>query len=102
MRHHNSVFHGVLKAVPWDVFDRLVEEHEADWRVRRLSTKSQFVALLYGQLEGAVSLREIAAGLERATRAVFTTSGPRRRGARRWPTPTRCARARCLPNCLRR
>jgi transposase len=64
MRHHNSVFHGVLKAVPWDVFDRLVEEHEADWRVRRLSTKSQFVALLYGQLEGAVSLREIAAGLE--------------------------------------
>ena len=29
-----------------------------------LSTKSQFVALLYGQLEGAVSLREIAAGLE--------------------------------------
>ena len=30
MRHHNSVFHGVLKAVPWDVFERLVEAHEAD------------------------------------------------------------------------
>lgn len=63
MRHHNSVFHGLLKHVPWDVFDRLVEAHEADWRVRRLTTKSQFVALLYGQLEGASSLREIEAGL---------------------------------------
>jgi len=32
--------------------------------VRRLSTKSQFVALLYGQLSGASSLREIITGLE--------------------------------------
>jgi hypothetical protein len=64
MRHHNSVFHGVLKHVPWDEFDRLVEEHGADFRVRRLTTKSQFVALLYGQLAGATSLREIASGLE--------------------------------------
>ncbi len=64
MRHHNSVFHAVLKQVPWPVFDRLVAAHQADWRVRRLTTKSQFVALLYGQLEGASSLREIEAGLE--------------------------------------
>jgi transposase len=63
MRHHNSVFHEVLKHVPWDVFDALVETHGADDRVRRLTTKSQFIALLYGQLEGAVSLREIEAGL---------------------------------------
>lgn len=64
MRHQNSVFHSVLKHVPWPVFDRLVEEHGADARVRRLTTKSQFVALLYGQLSGAVSLREIVTGLE--------------------------------------
>lgn len=63
MRHHNSVFHGVLQGVPWDVFDRLVEAHGADWRVRQLTTKSQFIALLYGQLEGAASLREIEAGM---------------------------------------
>jgi hypothetical protein len=63
MRHQNSVFHGVLKHVPWGEFDRLVEEHGADARVRRLTTKSQFVALLYGQLAGAVSLREIVAGV---------------------------------------
>src|SRR5260370_10062502 len=64
MQHHNSVFHGLLKYVPWDVFDRLVVAHSADRRVRHLTTKSQFVALLYGQLEGASSLREIEAGVE--------------------------------------
>src|SRR5437879_12101367 len=63
MQHHNSVFHEVLKQVPWDVFDRLVAAHGADRRVRQLTTKSQFIALLYGQLEGAASLREIEAGL---------------------------------------
>ena len=63
MRHHNSVLHQVLKQVPWSAFDRLVEEHGADWRVRRLSTKSQLVALIYGQLSQAASLREIEAGL---------------------------------------
>lgn len=63
MRHENSVFHGLLKQVPWGEFERLVEAHGADARVRRLTTKSQFVALLYGQLSGAASLREIVTGL---------------------------------------
>lgn len=64
MQHQNSVFHEVLKHVPWHVFERLVEEHKSDHRVRRLTTKSQFVALLYGQLSGAASLRDIEAGLK--------------------------------------
>jgi IS4 transposase len=59
MRHHNSVLHGLLKHIPWAYFDQLVEEHQADARVRRLTTKTQLVALLYAQLSGAVSLREI-------------------------------------------
>jgi hypothetical protein len=59
MRHHNSVLHGLLKHIPWSYFDQLVEEHRADARVRRLSTKTQLVALIYAQLSGAVSLREI-------------------------------------------
>jgi hypothetical protein len=63
MRHQNSVFHAVLKHVPWHVFDRLVDEYRADARVRRLTTRDQFIALLYGQLAGAESLREIEGGL---------------------------------------
>jgi len=80
MRHHNSVFHAVLQGVPWDIFDRLVAAHGADWRVRRLTTRSQFVALLYGQLEGASSLREIEAGLESQQSRLYHlgVSAPRR------------------------
>jgi len=63
MRHENSVFHQLQQHVPWSVFDTLVDEHKADHRVRRLNTKSQFLALLFAQLAGAASLREIEAGL---------------------------------------
>jgi IS4 transposase len=63
MRHHNTVLRDILKLVPWQRFEALVEEHDADGRVRRLSTKGQFLALLYGQLSGASSLREIVTGL---------------------------------------
>ena len=75
MRHQNSVFHDILKHVPWDSFDRLVEDHGADWRVRRLSTKDQFIALLYGQLSGASSLREIAGGLESHSARLYHVGG---------------------------
>lgn len=63
MRHHNSVFHDLLKRLPWARFEQLVWAHGADKHVRRLSTRDQFVALLYGQLSGASSLREIVGGL---------------------------------------
>lgn len=63
MRHHNSLFHQLLQVVPWDRFAEIVEHHGADRRVRRLTTKSQLVALMYGQLTGSQSLREIEQGL---------------------------------------
>ena len=75
MRHHNSVFHDLLKRVPWGEFDRLVEAHDADRRVRRLPTKSQLIALLYGQLSGAVSLREIVAGLASQEARLYHVGG---------------------------
>ena len=64
MRHHNSVLHGLLKHIPWSYFDQLVEEHRADAGVRRLSTRTQLVALLYAQFAGLVSLRELETALE--------------------------------------
>jgi IS4 transposase len=64
MRHQNSVFHSILKHVPWADFDRLVEEHEADSRVRQLTTKSQFAAMLYAQLAGISSLRQLVSEME--------------------------------------
>ena len=34
MRYQNTVFHDMLKGVPWSEFERLVEAYEADYRVR--------------------------------------------------------------------
>lgn len=75
MRHQNSVFHDLLKHVPWGVFDQLVAEHKADKHVRRLPTKSQFIALLYGQFSGAASLREIVGGLESHATGLYHVGG---------------------------
>lgn len=75
MRHQNSVFHDLLKRVPWVEFERLVAEHGADHRVRRLPTKSQLIALLYGQLSGATSLREIVGGLESHAARLYHLGG---------------------------
>ena len=63
MRHQNSVFHSVLKHLPWGEFERLVEAHGADARQRGFTSKTHIAALIYGQLSGATGLREIEAGL---------------------------------------
>jgi hypothetical protein len=52
-------------------FERLVAHHGSDRRIRRMSTKDQLVALLYGQLSGATSLREIAGGLASHANRVY-------------------------------
>jgi len=64
MLHQNSVFHGALKYVPWHQLDQSVEKHGADDLSRTLSTKRHVIALVYGQLSGATSLREIVTGME--------------------------------------
>ncbi len=63
MQHHNRVFHQLQRHIPWATFDRLVEDYRAVHRVRRLPSQSQLQALLFGQLSGAVSLREIEAAM---------------------------------------
>ena len=75
MRHENSVFHQIQKHVPWSEFDKLVDKYKADHRIRRLTTKQQFLALLFGQLSGAVSLREIEGGLQSQRARLFHAGG---------------------------
>lgn len=80
MRHQNSVFHDILKLVPWTAFDRLVDEHGSDDLVRKFKTRHQFIALLYGQLAGAGSLREIEAAMASHQARLYHIGGqvPRR------------------------
>jgi IS4 transposase len=75
MLHQNSVFHSVLKQVPWRRLDRLVDDHRSDKHVRALTTKSQLVALIYAQLSGAQSLREIEAALESHAARLYHLGG---------------------------
>jgi hypothetical protein len=63
MQHENSVFHSLLKHVPWRDFDRLAAEHGCDRDGRDLTSKGHLIAMLYAQLSGAASLREIEIGL---------------------------------------
>ena len=80
MRHQNSVFHDLLKQLPWAEFDKMVEAHGADRGVRELTTKSQLIALLYGQFSGASSLRDVVTGMEsHAARLYHLGTQPPRR-----------------------
>jgi hypothetical protein len=60
VRHENSVFHDVLKHLPFDELERLVALHGTDDAERGFDTKSHLVALIYAQLSRATGLREIA------------------------------------------
>jgi hypothetical protein len=75
MPHQNTVFRDVLKLLPWSRFERLVEEYDADARVRRLTSKDQLVALLYGQFSGASSLREIVTSLSSHAAQLYHLGG---------------------------
>ena len=59
MRHQNTVLHDILKWIPWSKFEKLVEEHRTDKSVRRFTTRHQLIALLYAQLGGLSSIREL-------------------------------------------
>ena len=65
MPYQDTVFGGLMKAFPRWRFDKLVERHGADYRVRRLSSWIQFQAMVFCQLSGSRSLREVVGALER-------------------------------------
>jgi putative transposase len=58
----------VLKVVPQGAFDKIVQRHDGDRYVKRFRCRDQLVAMLYVQLAGAQSLRELEAGFNRQTR----------------------------------
>ena len=63
MRFRNTVFHDILKLVPWTAFDRLVGEYRTDALARSFTTRHQLISLLFAQLAGAASLRDVEAAM---------------------------------------
>lgn len=62
--HQNTVFRQVANAIPWGALDGLIAKHTADRRVRRLSTREQLLAMVFAQLSGARSYRDLEAQLD--------------------------------------
>lgn len=82
MPHHPSVFHALLKLLPWDAFEAATERHGTAAQARSFSCKSHLVAMIYAQVSGAASLREIEAGLRsHANRLYHLGVGPVRRSS---------------------
>ena len=64
MAKYTSVLHQLLRHVPRDEFRAIVERHQGDKGVRKLSCWGQFVALFFGQLTGQHSLRDLVTTLD--------------------------------------
>jgi diacylglycerol kinase len=59
-----SIFSQILGLIPRAMFDQAVRKHEAEKHAKGLTSWSQFIALMFCQLGGARSLREIIGGLQ--------------------------------------
>jgi len=59
MKHTNTILHGLLQHISRPLFDKAVERHKGDYRVKKLFCWTQFVSLLYGQLANRQSLRDL-------------------------------------------
>lgn len=58
-----SIFSQLLRFFPKTEFSKIVKKHEAESRSKGFKSWSQFVSMLFCQLAGAESLREICTGL---------------------------------------
>jgi len=63
MAHYNTVFHQMLRILPRHQFQEIVNQHQGDHRVRKLRCWDQFVHLLYAQLSGRESMRDLVFGV---------------------------------------
>ena len=64
MQQQNIVFHGILKHLPWAIVDRLETQHDAERDPRSLDARAHLIAMLFAQLSGSRSLRDIETSLQ--------------------------------------
>jgi hypothetical protein len=69
--HENTVFHGLLKFIPWSAFDRLLAQAEGGRDARTTTGRSHLAALLVAQFCGFESLRDIETGMASHARRLY-------------------------------
>jgi len=62
----SSIFSQLVKLIPRPLFDSAVQQHQAERHARGFSSWGQCISMLFCQLGGAKSLREITGGLAAA------------------------------------
>jgi len=63
MPHDNTIFNQLLHLVPRHEFQKLVRRYDSDRYVKHFTTWQQFITLLYAQVRGKDSLRDIETSL---------------------------------------
>ena len=70
-----SVFQQVLKQIPRRQFQSIVVRHEGDKWVKSFSCWQQLVAMVYAQLSGQTSLRDLEASFNAAPQRHYQLGG---------------------------
>ena len=63
MSHYNTIFNQVLHLIPRHQFEAIVKKYQSDRYVKYFSCWQQFISLLYAQIRGKDSLRDIETSL---------------------------------------
>ena len=71
MNQGKFVFSQVMEFIPRYQFDKLVKLYKGDWHVKNLNSYHHLLHLLFGQLTGCDSLRDICLCLEAHSRILY-------------------------------
>lgn len=71
MNQGKYVFSQVIDFIPRYQFDKLVKQHKGDWHAKNLNSYNHLLHLLFGQLAGCDSLRDICLCLEAHSKILY-------------------------------
>ena len=70
------IFAQVIDFIPRYQFDKLVKKYKGDWHAKDLSCYNQLLHLLFGQITGCVSIRDICLCLEEVAYTILEFASP--------------------------
>ncbi len=71
MAHCNTILNQMLKILPRHEFQKSVDTHQGDKKVRNLSCWAQLVSMMFGQLSFRKSLRDLVTSLQVQTPMLY-------------------------------
>ena len=71
MNFGKYIFAQVIDFIPRYQFDKLVKKYKGDWHAKDLSCYNQLLHLLFGQITGCDSIRDICLCLETHDNCIY-------------------------------